>query len=58
MIDNFNNAVTDRGHLVGYRCYRCSGIFQSMWGTTCNKCRGEESYYNAMRKAVTDERED
>jgi hypothetical protein len=23
----------------GFRCYQCGGIFQSMWGKTCNGCR-------------------
>lgn len=57
MIDNFNNAVTNNGRLIGYRCYRCSGVFQSMWSTTCNKCRDEESYHAAMKKGLEKEKE-
>lgn len=29
-----NNSVKDaHGNVIGFRCFRCGGVFQSMWGT-------------------------
>ncbi|KKM82025.1 hypothetical protein LCGC14_1323640 [marine sediment metagenome] len=34
----------------GFRCFQCGGIFDLMWGTTCNGCR-KTNYDNAeLRK--------
>jgi hypothetical protein len=38
-----NNAVRDGdGRTIGYRCFECDKIAQSMWGTVCNECRAKE----------------
>ena len=34
-----NNAVYEMGRIVGYRCFNCGSVCQSMWGETCNECR-------------------
>lgn len=53
MSDNFNNAVRDGwGHLVGFRCFECGGVFQSMWGCTCNGCREKERRHQEMLEAI------
>lgn len=51
-----NNSVKNGyGEIVGFRCWTCGGVFQSMWGTTCNMCRerkdGLEAQLTEMRKA-------
>jgi hypothetical protein len=36
-------AVLDsNGRVVGYRCYECSEVFDSLWDDTCNGCRAKE----------------
>lgn len=55
---SFNNAVRDgwNGHwsngIIGYRCYECDGIFQQMWGTTCNECRAKERRHQELVEAI------
>ena len=40
METNFDLSVKDwRGHVLGYRCIDCGGVFSQMWGNVCNKCR-------------------
>jgi hypothetical protein len=56
---SFNNAVYartgnayERGDPVGYRCDECGGIFQSMWGTTCNGCREKDRRHRELIAAL------
>lgn len=38
-----NNAVYDyKGKIIGYTCLTCYKIVPFMWGTKCNKCRGNK----------------
>jgi hypothetical protein len=39
-----NNSIKVNGKVVGYRCYQCNDIVQSMWGTTCNSCRSQNEH--------------
>ncbi|KKN49566.1 hypothetical protein LCGC14_0641310 [marine sediment metagenome] len=46
-----NNDVKNwRGKTIGFRCRECGDIFQSMWETTCNKCRREEERHQEILK--------
>lgn len=48
-----NNAVKDlHGNLIGYRCHECGGIFQVMWGETCNGCRATERRHQELLTAL------
>lgn len=48
-----NNAVKDgRGNIVGFRCFECGDVFNSMWGTTCNGCRNKQMGNNALREEI------
>ena len=50
---SFNNSVKDEwGELVGFRCFECGGIFQSMWGEICNGCREKERRHQEMLAAI------
>lgn len=50
---NFNNNVYDaRGCLVGFRCFECGGLFDRMWGNTCNGCREKERRHQEMLEAA------
>lgn len=52
-MSNFNNAVHDaHGRIVGFRCFDCDGVFQSMWGTTCNGCREKERRHQEILRAL------
>ncbi len=56
-MSNFNNAVygsrgTERV-VVGYRCDECGDVAQTMWGTTCNKCRTAERRHQESLAAQT-----
>lgn len=60
-MSNFNLAVYDgRGRVIGHRCINCGGVFQSMWGNTCNGCRDAERRHReliaAIEKAASAER--
>ena len=45
-----NNEVIRNGNVIGYRCWQCGGIFQSMWGETCNGCRKQNELIDAAKK--------
>jgi len=48
-----NNSVLNAyGHVVGYRCFECGGVFQSMWGETCNGCREKERRHQDLIAAL------
>lgn len=48
-----NNAVKNGyGEIVGFRCWRCGGVFQSMWGETCNGCRHQDKENAKLRAEV------
>ena len=48
-----NNAVYNgRGECVGYRCFTCNKVFQSMWDCTCNGCRKKEEMHREQIKAI------
>jgi len=50
---SFNNAVQDgHGRTVGFRCYECGGVFQSMRGETCNGCREKERRHRELIEAL------
>ena len=45
-----NNAVYRGDQIIGYRCWQCGEIFQSMWGETCNGCRKQNELLEAAKK--------
>lgn len=47
-----NNAVYIGGECVGYRCFTCGGIFQSMWDCTCNGCRAKERQHKELMQQL------
>lgn len=48
-----NNSVKDGyGNVIGFRCYRCGNVFQSMWGETCNRCRHNDSENEKLRTEI------
>lgn len=48
-----NNEVYDgRGNSIGFRCFACGKIFQSMWDCTCNGCRKKEEQHREQIKAI------
>lgn len=48
-----NNAVKDaRGRVIGFRCWRCRGVFDSMWGVVCNCCREQERRHEEIVAAI------
>lgn len=48
-----NNSVKNGyGEVIGFRCWTCGGVFSSMWGETCNRCRVEESENAKLRNEV------
>lgn len=48
-----NNSVKNGyGEIVGYRCWTCGNVFQSMWGETCNRCRKEEKQHEEMKSEI------
>ena len=50
-----NNAVRDwRGNIIGYRCWECGEIKQSMWGTTCNSCRNKHEEASKLRDEIAE----
>jgi len=36
----------------GFRCRQCGGIFDMMWGTTCNGCRKTNEDNEKLLKEV------
>ena len=48
-----NNAVYNQSKIVGFRCWECGKIVQSMWGNTCNSCREKERRHQEILKALT-----
>jgi hypothetical protein len=56
-----NNSVKNwYGETIGFRCFKCEGVFPSMWGSICNKCREQERllkelFKKAEQKQVSDE---
>lgn len=49
MSTNFNNDVRDgHGRLVGFRCFECGGVFDRMWGNTCNGCSEKERRHQEL----------
>ena len=50
-----NNSVKNGwGEIIGFRCWTCGGVFQSMWGETCNKCRKDSEENEKLRKEVAE----
>jgi len=49
-----SNEVWDawRERVIGYRCRECGGVFQSMWGETCNGCREKERRHQELLAAI------
>ena len=48
-MSNFNNTVRDSyGEIVGFRCWECGNVFQSMWGEICNGCREKERRHREL----------
>ena len=54
-----DNSVRDyRGNIVGYECWTCGKVAQSMWGETCNECRNKEKQSNSLVEEVRKLREE
>ena len=50
-----NNEIKDnQGKVIGYRCFGCGEIKQSMWGTTCNKCRSKHEEANKLTNEIAE----
>jgi uncharacterized OB-fold protein len=50
---DMNNAVTDwREKVIGYRCFECGAVVQSMWRTTCNNCRAKHNEAEKTRNEI------
>lgn len=50
---NYNNSIRDsRGNILGFKCLTCYEVFDSMWGTTCNKCREEKRKHKEIVEAI------
>jgi len=47
-----NNSVKYGSELIGFRCFTCGNIFQSMWGTKCNGCREADRKHNELIQAL------
>ena len=47
-----NNTVYYDGKCVGYRCFTCGDIRQSMWGTKCNVCRAKSDDADKLRVEI------
>lgn len=43
-----NNQVGDM-----FQCWTCRGLFDSMWGETCNSCREAERRHKELICAIT-----
>ena len=39
-------------NVIGFRCNKCGGVFQSMWGNTCNGCRDAERRHKEILEAI------
>lgn len=53
-----NNSIRDgRGNVIGYKCFQCGDVVQSMWGTTCNKCRKENERHNELISEIRELKE-
>lgn len=37
--------------LIGFRCKECNGVFDNMWGETCNGCREKERRHQELLNA-------
>lgn len=38
--------------MVGFRCWTCGGVFDRMWGDTCNHCRETERRHQELLSAL------
>jgi len=53
-----NNEVKDwQGKTIGFRCWECGDIVQSMWGETCNKCREKERRHKELIETIKNNKE-
>ena len=47
------NEIRDAyGRVVGFQCQKCFGVFPSMWGLVCNRCRDEERRHKELVAAI------
>jgi len=54
-----DNSVRDyRGDIIGYKCWTCEKISQSMWGETCNECRNKKQQDNNLIDEIRKLREE
>lgn len=48
-----NNAIRGSdGKTIGFECFRCGGMYQRMWGETCNKCRDDDRKHAELVAAL------
>lgn len=48
-----NNSVKNGyGEIVGFLCWTCGNIFQSMWGEECNQCRKGKDENEKLRLEI------
>lgn len=52
-----NNSVYCGDRLEGFRCFTCGDIVNSMWGTTCNRCRNKERKHKELLEAIKAKKE-
>jgi hypothetical protein len=38
------------GKIIGFKCFECGKIVQSMWGDICNSCRARQERHNELIK--------
>jgi hypothetical protein len=53
-----NSVRNYRGDILGYECWTCGKVSQSMWGETCNECRNKEKQSNSLVEEVRKLREE
>lgn len=46
------STIRDNGRIVGFRCRRCRGIYDTMWGNLCNVCRESNDENAKLRKEI------
>ena len=40
------------GKVIGFRCFECGTIANSMWGNTCNSCRAKHEEADKLRGEI------
>jgi len=50
-----NNSIKNwRGEIIGFRCWKCREMIDSMMGEICNTCRDEERRHQELMSVLKD----